>query len=407
MTKTNQSLFPLLAICTMAFWLSGCGSDNNSQPPVDTTASVPEAVSPSPAQVFLPPDDKILLFLGQDTDTISDYARDVPEDNLEAVTLYTQLKSANSSETLLGVFSTANWRSGDVNFGETLAQAPGAALAIGLALDQCNQAPHAQNIANGDYDSTIEVMADYFKSIAPRKVFLRIGYEFDGPWNCYEPVSYKAAYRHIVKRLRELQVTNMTSVWQSATWPDPTIAGDKMALYDHRRASHLDDWYPGDDVVDWVSLSVFYRDLSQWNYTPVDTPAASQEKLLAFAREHNKPVMISEAAPQAYRTGAETHSYIGLNTQTPHSGEEIWRDWYVPFFSFIKENRDVIRAVAYINTHWESQPRWFCAENSGPPASDCPEGNWGDSRVQANSVILANWLEEVTNAELWVQDPSY
>lgn len=46
-----------------------------------------------------------------------------------------------------------------------------------------------------------------------------------------------------------------------------------------------------------------------------------------------------------------------------------------------------MKAVAYINVDWDSQPMW------GPPYR---QGYWGDSRVQANPVIKARWLETVT-----------
>ena len=169
----------------------------------------------------------------------------------------------------------------------------------------------------------------------------------------------------------------------------------------------LDKWYPGDDVVDWVSISVFYRDLSQWNYTPPTTPDIGQQSALAFARAHNKPVMIAEAAPQGYRIGALTQSPIQENKPQPVTQEQIWQQWFVPFFSFIDENRDVIRAVAYINTHWESQSMWHC--KSGIPAGQpgCNNGNWGDTRVHANDYIKQQWLSEVNNAKRWVQTGEY
>ena len=371
--------------------------------PINSDASEPTAI----AGKFTPPGNKTLLFVGQDSDTIADYVKAMPEDKLEAVTLYTSLKSTDPDKALPGIFSTANWQAGDVNFAQTLSLAPGAALAIGLAIDQCNQPSHSERIAAGEYDQSLAKLVKYLKSLAPRKVFLRIGYEFDGPWNCYEPESYKAAFRHISNALRNAQANNVTTVWQSASWPDPTIAGERSGLYDHRRDDLLALWYPGDDVVDWVAISTFYRDLSQWNFTPVDRPEVAQQKAVEFARAHNKPLMIAEAAPQAYRIGAQTKSYIALNKQTPHSAKQIWQDWFVPFFDFVHKNRDVIRAVAYINTYWENQPMWYCGPGSAPPAEDCPQGNWGDSRVQAHPYIKQKWLEQISDEDMWIQHASY
>lgn len=346
---------------------------------------------------------KTLLFIGQDSDTIASYVKYLPQDPLEGVTLYSMLKSADPERTLYGIFDSADWNAGEVSFNKTLSMTPHAALAVGLATDQCSGINHNENIASGKYDASLKVLLHYFKSLSPRPVFLRFAYEFDGPWNCYEPASFKAAFRRVKKAIEDEKLDNVVMVWQSATWPDPTIAGENTALYDHRSADHLVQWYPGDDVVDWIAMSTFYRDLSQWHYVPVDTPQLAQQRVLAFARAHNKPVMIAEAAPQAYRIGTQTHSFIGLNKQRFHSAQHIWRDWFIPFFSFIHANKDVIRAVAYINAHWESQKMWYCAENASPPASNCPQGNWGDSRVYAHPFIKQKWLKEVNNSEFWVQ----
>ena len=68
------------------------------------------------------------------------------------------------------------------------------------------------------------------------------------------------------------------------------------------------DFYPGDELVDWVST----------NYECADAT-------LQFAREHYKPVML------------EATSLGG------------WNEWYAPFFKFVMDNNDVVRAVIYIN----------------------------------------------------------
>ncbi|WP_093328253.1 glycoside hydrolase family 26 protein [Thalassotalea agarivorans] len=353
---------------------------------------------------FVPPQNKQLLFIGQDSDTIRDYIAAVPEDNIEAVTLYSQLKHSDPNQTLKGIHESASWNSGEVSFPKTLAASPQAAIAIGLALDTCNgQANHTENVAQGNYDASLAQLVTTLKSWAPRKVFLRIGYEFDGPWNCYQPDSYKAAFRHIKQAIDNNGATNIATVWQSATWPD----GYGNKDYDVREKDHFEKWYPGDDVVDWVSMSVFYRDLSNWNYVPPSTPDFGQQKMLAFARAHNKPLMISEAAPQGYRTEALTQSVIQENKPSPVSAEQIWLQWYQPFFDFIEQNKDVIRAVAYINTQWEAQGMWICEPNIAAGQQGCNNGNWGDSRVQANEYIKSKWLEQINDESTWIQTSQY
>lgn len=67
-------------------------------------------------------------------------------------------------------------------------------------------------------------------------------------------------------------------------------------------------------------------------------------------------------------------------------------EWYAPFFRFIRNNKDVVKAVAYINADWDAQELW------APPYAN---GYWGDSRVQANSGISKKWLSEISDKSLW------
>ena len=363
---------------------------------------------------FTPPDGKLLMFIGQDSDTLTDYVNGVPEDHIEGVTLYSRIISKNigndHADSLPALFGNSEWGAGNVHFDKSLNESPEASVAVGLFVSDTNDGEnrckdtHTNAIANGEYDEVLVKMIEYFKSLAPRKVFLRHGYEFDGPWNCYTPESYKASFRYMYKKLKEMKADNVVTVWQSAVWPADT----GNPIYDHRRGEDLlNEWYPGDEYVEWMALSVFYRDLSQWNYVPEHTPAGIQEAFLEFARKHNKPVMIAEAAPQGFRIGELTHSFTQLNNPTSITADQLWDGWFAPFFGFIYNNRDVIRAVAYINAQWETQPMWRCDQGEVPNRETCQSGNWGDSRIQANELIKKRWLQHVNNSEYWIQTSLY
>ena len=74
----------------------------------------------------------------------------------------------------------------------------------------------------------------------------------------------------------------------------------------------ISDWYPGNEYVDWIGMSYVNQ---------------STDCVVEFARYSSKPVMI---------------------TATSQDGD--WDAWFAPFFKFVVDNNDVVRAVTYINT---------------------------------------------------------
>ncbi len=177
------------------------------------------------------------------------------------------------------------------------------------------------DVAAGKADAKIDTLLDMLASY-DRPVFLRLGYGFDDPLNKYEPGVYISAWKRFHERMQAKGSTNVALVWES-------VACD---------ASKIADWYPGDEFVDWVGTS--YCD------------GAPIEASIQFAREHFKPVML-EAASQ------------GAN----------WDVWFAPFFKFVQDNNDVVRAVIYNDT--------------------------GDSRIQLNDEVAKHWQAE-TNQSFWL-----
>lgn len=73
------------------------------------------------------------------------------------------------------------------------------------------------------------------------------------------------------------------------------------------------------------------------------------------------------------------------------NGQAIWNAWYVDFFSWIESNRDIVRAVSYINTDWQAQTRWHCTSK----AESCPTGYWGVTSIQDDATVLQNFTSEL------------
>lgn len=263
-------------------------------------------------------------------------------------------------------------------------------IAIGLSITENEHPGGLQRIVDGEHDDEIRQLAS-FAEIVDGRVYLRIGYEFDGAWNhgYWNADLYIAAYKRIVDVLRAEGADNVEYVLQaSAAGVDEIIDGGH---------EDITKWYPGDEYVDWLGLSWFMNPdeqsiVPQDNFTPL-TPGQLSDEVLQLAREKGKPVMIAEASPQAMDLNERftaNHSPLWdgepTSNQQSMTDEEIWNYWFAPLFAYMEENRDVIDALAYINVDWDSQPMW------GPPYES---GFWGDSRLETNPELARRFNEAV------------
>lgn len=202
-------------------------------------------------------------------------------------------------------------------------------------------------VASGEYDHLIDELVAFVNEYSDRLFYIRIGYEFEGSWNHYEPEAFIKAWRRIVDKLRESGATNFATVMGSARR--------------HVSREDIDKYYPGDEYVDWLGYSY-------WGET------VPHPHMLDFAREKGKPVFIAETTPRGFDLAAQSDAE-----------PLVWYDWYTNLFDHIEANLDVIKAVSYINTHWEAQPMW-------------KRRAWGDARLQkAHPDILENWLEKMAS----------
>jgi hypothetical protein len=270
------------------------------------------ATSSLDCHAFVPPHGKCLLLVGQDNQSIDDYVAatgSVPG----GVMVYT------------GVHDFGN----AADFDYLLKKYPKCAFQIGLYM-----VDSLDRVINGEYDDNIRRLGEWIKS-SRRPVYLRVGYEFDFPANKYQPDKYVKAYQHVHDMLDDQGVTNVAYVWHSFA----------------ASSARIEDWYPGNDYVDWVAVSFFVQSVGQI------VPVAE------YARQHGKPLMIAESTP------------FGLGTK---KGEESWRRWFAPCFGFIDKYH--VKAFCYINWDWESQPMF---RGQG----------WGDCRIQANDLVKTRWME--------------
>ena len=268
------------------------------------------------------PKEGVLLFVGQELEAVGGL-KDYNDGYLDHYkkpagwTTYTSINPGDNSfgfthKGLDGLWSTDDW--GDNDYNATLqlesSNFKNMALAIGLAFVN-----HEEKIANGTHDKYINKLGDFLLSLGDRPVFLRIAYEFDGePWNHYDKKNTIKAYRRMVDMLRAKGVTNTAFVWQST--------GFMSSL------NELEDWYPGDNYVDWLGFSFF----NGWK----------KQNMIEFARTKGKPVFIAEASPTSSDKILDPEENKGITKKmdlsNPQEAEMAWNEWFVPFFNTIDNN---------------------------------------------------------------------
>ena len=363
----KKSDYLVLVVAMFIFCLSSCQKQsikNKSQSSSNEIKKTPQALAK-----FEPSKEQVLVFVGQDLESIggmknynngyADYFK-VPA----GVTLYTGIGAGDGSFGgenklgLQGLYETMDAGNGPSNMSEIMddEKFKNCALAIGLSLVN-----NEKKVADGELDENINKLGEFLLSLGDRPVFLRIGYEFDGhPWNHYDKVAWKKAYKRIKDKLDEQGVTNTAYVWQSVGFvSDPY---------------ELEEWYVGDEYVDWCGFSFFDR----WR----------EVQMIDFARKKGKPVFIAEASA-TISTGMS--KFTGKTKETilsnPKQAEEAWAKWFVPFFEMVENNKDVIKAIHYIDCNWKARPMWY--EN--PTFQDV------DARIETSPMISKKWKTKMEN----------
>ena len=207
-------------------------------------------------------------------------------------------------------------------------------------------------IIAGDYSAQIDAMFKSLKALN-RPILLRIGYEFDGPHNRYPPAAFVQAYKKIARVMRASR--DIMLVWHS------------YAMIPTYQNYPVEDWYPGDEYVDWIGISIFQIGEEGFHEAP------NREALLAMARAKGKPVVIGEASAIRY-----THRQKALK------GEAYWDYWYQPYFDLIEKHPE-IRAATIINVNWDTQKQH-------------QQLDWGDCRLNTDSYVLRKWQKQVSKS---------
>lgn len=209
-------------------------------------------------------------------------------------------------------------------------------LGLSMTSDGKPKFHYEHEVADGLHDQHLHQLFTSLRDLGV-PVYLRIGYECNGPWNGYEPKNYVRAFQHVVTILRQYDAP-IATVW----CPHPSTVSSAMP------------YYPGDEWVDWWAVDLFGAH---------EIPAC--QPLLSLAHQHRKPVMIGESTPHT----------VGV-----HGGRASWDGWFAPYFQLIRDYPN-IKAFCYINWDWSHFPQWQ---------------DWGDARLQQNPVVADLYRREMT-----------
>lgn len=243
---------------------------------------------------------------------------------------------------------------------------------LSISFQQRNGASDVVIAETSEFDILIDELAGAVRQFN-QPLFIRPGFEFNGPWNGYTPVAYVSAFRKIVTRFREAGVSNAAFIW--CYEPD---APDNFDVVENGRAL----WYPGDEFVDWFGHDVFRsRHFDPATAQPGRGGRSTQaktERFLSMANDRGKPVFLSEIAAW-FIDITPTANDLGLV-----DGEQDWEGWFQIYFDWIASHPQ-IKAHCYLNEDWSMYKNPKDAER-------------GNARIEINSFILEQYRKEMHQA---------
>lgn len=383
------------------------------------------------------PQGRTAIIIGQTADGIRDYVLDSRLPLPWGLTLYVTPKLDSAGFTLADGSKSVNDVRYRVDYGPQdlgfLSQTPAlrkAALAVGYWLGagggldvDLASGSNISGLNDGQrlWANTQRMIADL--KATGRPVLLRIGYEAEGPWNGHWPPAYRQVWLKMRQEIRRQGADNIATVWQLAAFcpamdywdggitPGRLVAARPVAAPGKSGVQSVsaddpgavyDQWYPGDDAVDWTAISVF-------NPQDCSDGYATLQKVVDYLGAKGKPILVAEAAARGYdydpASGRYAYQQTGQVTRSQLTPAQVWQEWYAPFLQFLRRNRESIRAVAMISDDWTRYPHWQCRlDAQGRRIEGCAEGNWGNTRLDVDPQIRARWLAELTADGRWLKD---
>jgi hypothetical protein len=172
------------------------------------------------------------------------------------------------------------------------------------------------------------------------QMFLRIGPEMNGNWNEYgqQAIKYVTLWKRIVDNIRQKNV-DISFIWSPSTgasypFNPPTKVKNDTEVMDTNKDGIFDTnddpyspYYPGNEYVDWVGLSIYHYGLK---YPWIDNVIAQPNNFISQINDHsfydtytnNKPFMVSEGAASFHKDSPNGPGVGELAMK-----QSFWRQW--------------------------------------------------------------------------------
>jgi hypothetical protein len=205
-----------------------------------------------------------------------------------------------------------------------------------------------QEISTGQFDGYIYSWIDgfkYWRSTYPAdqqpKIALRFAHEFNGTWYPWgdKPEDLKTAWRYLHAKFVAAGIGDAVD-W---VWCANNVDVDS---YDD-----ITQYYPGDDVVDWLSLDG-YNWGSNYSFSSWKSfdETFSQQYVKMISNYPSKPIMLGEVS------SAEPHDLPnaswGQNGDDSDAGESK-EEWVADMMQSIQSYYPAIKAIVWFNTNKE------------------------------------------------------
>ena len=238
------------------------------------------------------------------------------------------------------------------------------------------------HIFAGEWDAYIDHWADDAKTFG-KPMFVSLCNEANGywfPWSAtyyggakpvegsnpprYQgPEFFKKVYRYIVDRVRARGAANILWVLHLNNFSDPVAPWNAM-----------EQFYPGDDYVDWLGLSVYGNLVPKWQEFE-DMAQSPYEEICKLSP--TKPIMFAEWG-------------VG---EFPAQGDKA--DWFSEGFEMIRTEFPRLRAAVYWHERWQ---------NKATPANPEKSLLYSNLKVNSSPAALEAYRRGIGSA-YWLGNP--